>query len=119
MILDNGVCTLFHASDVSQPGYMPQQQLTPYFQSWYGEIFMESSPVWPTEGRKELRVDERIRIHQHRGIRQNDVVVLLEAQSEAEIPADAVRYSVERFVHATDDDGPDEITDLSLKEISP
>lgn len=119
MILDDGICTIFHSEDVAEPGRMPVQRLTPFHWSWFGELFVESSPVWPTEGRKELRVDERIRVHQHRGIRQNDVVVLMEAQSEAEIPADAVRYSVERFVHATDDDGPTPITDLSLKEISP
>ena len=119
MILDNGVCTLFHAADVSQPGYMPQQQLTPYFQSWYGEIFTESSPVWPTEGRKELRVDARIRVLQCRQIRQNDVAVLMDVASAEEIPAGTPRYSIERVAHAIDDDGPTEISDLSLKEISP
>ena len=119
MILDDGICTLFHAKDVSEPGYMPQQQLTPYFQSWYGEIFMESSPVWPTEGRKELRVDQRIRVLQNRGIRQNDVVVLISVSDEASIPAGTPRYSIERVAHAVDDDGPTEISDLTLKEITP
>ena len=119
MILDKGIVTLFHAQDVSAPGFMPQQQLTPYFQSWYGEIFMESSPVWPTEGRKELRVDQRVRVLQNRQIRQNDVAVLLPVASAAEIPAGTPRYSIERVAHAIDDDGPTEISDLTLKEITP
>lgn len=119
MILDDGIVTLFRAADVSQPGFMPVQQLTPYFQSWYGEIFMESSPVWPTEGRKELRVDQRIRVLQNRQIRQNDVAVLLPVASAAEIPAGTPRYSIERVAHAIDDDGPTEISDLTLKEITP
>lgn len=119
MILDKGIVTLFHAQDVSQPGYMPVQQLTPYFQSWYGEIFMESSPVWPTDGRKELQVDQRIRVLQNRQIRQNDVAVLLPVASAAEIPAGTPRYSIERVAHAIDDDGPTEISDLTLKEITP
>lgn len=119
MILDKGICTVFHSQDVSPPGRMPVEKLVPFFSSWYGVLFVESSPVWPTQGRKELRADKRIRIHQNEDIKENDVVVLLELASEEEIPKDAPRYSVERFVHDLDKDGPTPITDLTLKEISP
>lgn len=119
MILDKGICTLFHVTDGAAPGAMPEKEYTPFFQSWYGLPSFETSPAWPTEGRKEQQITARIRVLQCRDIRQHDVAVLLDVRSLDAVPAGTPVYDVTRAYHGQDDDGPTLITDLSLQEVSP
>lgn len=87
--------------------------------SWYGELDFETSPARPTEGRRELRTDARIRILQNRGIRQNDVVILRELADWEGRTAGEPIYKIQRAWHGKDDDGPTPITDLSLEVTRP
>ena len=119
MILDKGICTVFRKRDVSEPGYMPTVSYLPIAASWYGELSYETSPIWQTEGRKEQKADGRIRILQNRRIAQDDIVVLEHLASIEERSADAVVYKVIRAFHGTDDDGPTEISDLTLEVVKP
>ena len=116
MILDTGICTVFRAHDIAQPGEMPKKAYTPICHGWYGELSFETSPVWATEGRNEQRVDSRIRILQNRAIAQDDVVILARVD---EFPSGAVAYRITRAYHGVDEDGPTPITDLTLEVISP
>lgn len=119
MILDSGICTVFRESDTSQPGYMPVKSYTPIWASWYKELDFETVPTWATEGRKELQVNARIRITQHRAIAQNDIVILEHLESYESRSEGAVVYRVVRAFHGKDDDGPTLISDLSLEVINP
>lgn len=120
MILDDGICTVFHASDMSRSGEAPCPSYTPFWASWYGLLSYETSPARPTEGRKELRVDNRIRIQQNREIKQDDVVALDHLQSFAEaVGKHLTVYRVTRAYHGTDSDDPTPITDLSLEVFVP
>ena len=116
MILDTGICSVFHAYDTAQPGEMPRKGYSLLCQSWYGELSFETSPVWATEGRNEQRVDSRIRILQNRAIAQDDVVVLAQVD---DVASDAVIYRITRAFHGVDADGPTPITDLTLEVIAP
>ena len=119
MILDSGICTVFRKTDISEAGAMPAVSYVPIWASWYGELSYETSPAWPTEGRKEQKADGRIRILQNRQIAQNDVVVLEHLERFAERPQDRPVYRVVRAFHGLDDDGPTQISDLTLEVTEP
>ena len=119
MILDSGICTVFRKRDTSQPGAMPTVEYIPIWASWYGELSYETTPNWQTEGRKEVRADERIRVMQCRDIKQNDVVVLEHLSAFSERSEDATVYRIIRAYHGADDDGPAMISDLTLEVIEP
>ena len=119
MILDRGICTVFQSVNVSSPGDMPRQGYLPIWASWYGELSFETSPARPTEGRKELRTDKRIRILQCDRIRQNDIVILDHISAMEEVAAGTPVYRVNRAYHGIDDDGPTQITDLNLEVTEP
>ena len=119
MILDKGICTIFRKQDVSAAGAMPTVTYLPIWASWYGELSYETSPVWQTEGRKEQKADGRIRVLQSRRIAQNDVVVLEHLASFDERSSDALVYRITRAFHGTDDDGPTDVSDLTLEVIHP
>ena len=119
MILDKGIITVFRASDVSSAGDKPAFAYAQIYQSWYGELSFETSPDRPTDNRKELRTDARVRVLQYRGIHQNDIAVLRAVSAwDSLTPADTV-YKITRAFHGQDDDGPTPITDLSLMEVRP
>ncbi len=115
MILDRGICSIYRKTDISEAGGMPQDSYMLFDQSWYGELNFETSPQYPTGDRKERRTDARIRIHQNRGIMEHDVAVLADVDSWDRLPAGTPVYEITRCYHATDDDGPTPITDLSLE----
>ena len=119
MILDSGICTVFRKTDVSTAGSMPTYTYIPIWASWYGELSFETAPVWETEGRKEQKADGRIRILQNRSIAQNDVVVLEHLESFEGRSQTAVVYKIARAYHGQDDDGPTQISDLTLEVIKP
>lgn len=119
MILDSGICTVFRKTDGALPGGMPVPVYTPIAAGWYGELSFETSPVWQTEGRKEQKADGRIRILQNRGIAQNDIVVLEDLARFSDRSEGAAVYRITRAWHGVDDDGPTEITDLTLEVVKP
>ena len=119
MILDTGICTVFRETDTSEAGGMPTAGYTLVGSSWYRELSYETAPAWPTDGRKEQRTDDRIRILQNRGIVQNDVVVTEMLTRFQDKSANAKVYRVTRAYHGLDDDGPTPITDLTLEVIKP
>ena len=113
MNLDTGICTVYHTDDTARAGAQPVLTETPFFESWYGELSFETSPARPTETRKEIRTDARIRILQHRDIREHDRVVL------SVYSRDPVHYEIERAYHGRDDESGELITDLSLRKVIP
>lgn len=119
MILDKGICTVFHPQDIALSGEMPRPVYKPVFVGWYGELSFETSPQRPTEGRRELKIDNRIRILQHRAVQQNDVVLLRELASFSDRSADDAVYRIVRAFHGEDDDTSVPITDLSLEVYVP
>ena len=119
MILDTGICTIFRKTDVGLPGQMPLTGMVRLCVGWYKELNYETAPNRPTEGRKELKTDARIRILQDRRIRQNDVVVLEVLKNFEDRTAGAPVYKITRAYHGEDDDGPTMITDLSLEVVTP
>lgn len=118
MILDTGICTLFREGDIAEAGHMPRKGWLPLGRSWYGELAFGSAPVFETEHREEAQQDQRIRIHQMRGIRPNrDAVVLADVER---LPAMGVTiYRITRAFHGVDPENGAPITDLSLQEVSP
>ena len=119
MILDKGICTVFRKEDTSSAGDMPSWGYTRIGGSWYGELSFSSRPVWQTEGRKELKVENKIRILQDRQIRENDIVVLEDLTAWANKSSGAVVYDIVKVWHGIDDDGPTPVTDLTLEVVSP
>lgn len=114
MILDAGICTVFAVEDVSKPGEMPQKGYRKKSRAWYGVLDFATVASWPTEDREEVRVDERIRIPQNRGITNHDVVVLADVD---EVTDDVRVLEVVRAYHGHDDDNGELITDLSLEVV--
>lgn len=119
MILDKGICTVFRETDTASAGSMPVKSYTPIWSSWYGELSFETRPEWQTDGRKEQRVDGRIRIMQNRSISQNDVVILEHLSAYNERSGNALVYRIVRAFHGQDDDGPTQISDLTLEVVKP
>lgn len=119
MILDTGICSIFHRTDGSSPGDMPSVTYTHLFSGWYKELSYETAPVWQTDGRKDQKCDGRIRILQCRSIAQNDVLVMAQISAWKDKPAGLTVYKVIRAWHGTDDDGPALISDLALEVITP
>lgn len=119
MILDSGICTVFHPQDMALSGEMPRPGYQLLTHGWYGELSFETTPARPTDGRRELKIDNRIRILQCRAIKQDDVVVLRELNSFSERAADDVVYRIARAFHGTDAKTAVPITDLSLEVYKP
>lgn len=115
MILDRGICGVYRAIDIAEPGGMPRKSYNLIAESWYGEMSFETSPRWQTEGRAERVTDKRIRILQCTAIRQNDIVVL----HHTEPPERQEKYRITRAYHGTDDETTDLITDLTLEVVEP
>lgn len=119
MILDSGVCSIFHPEDIALSGEMPRKQFGLIFQSWYGLLSFETSPAWPTQGRQEQKADLRIRVLQCLAIKQGDVVVLREL-ADFPRPADGETvYRITRAYHGQDDNSPTLISDLTLEVYKP
>lgn len=117
MILDTGICSIFREVNAAAPGHMPVPAWQLIGRSWYRELAFSTEPTWATDNRRETRQDQRIRITQMRGLRQEDRVVLDKVD---QLPGQGVTiYKIERAYHGQDDDSPALITDLSLVEVSP
>lgn len=119
MILDAGICTVFHPGNSAEPGKMPTVTYTPIWASWYGVLNYETSPQWATEGRKEQKADGRIRIQQCDRITQDDIVILEHLESYDSRSEGATVYRIIRAWHGNDDDSPAKISDLTLEVVKP
>ena len=113
MLLDSGVCTVYHKTNVAPPGGKPTFENVAFHWSWYGELSFETTPARPTEPREEVRTDARIRVLQNRHINNHDRVELMDAQGNA------TAYEVARAYHGYDAESGELITDLSLEVIAP
>ena len=113
MNLDKGICSVYHTANTAAAGAKPVLSETKFFESWYGELNFETSPTRPTDTRKEIRTDARIRILQNREIKEHDRVSL----STDALATD--RYEIERAYHGQDEESGDLITDLTLKKVVP
>ena len=107
MILDRGIAEIYARSNAAPKGEKPVWAETLRFRSWYAELSFETSPVWQTERRLSQKTDARIRIAQCRAIRQGDTVHL-----------DGRVYTIAREYHGTDEESGENITDLTLEEVS-
>lgn len=119
MILDDGICSIFRQKNTAKSGEMPRPGFELLAMGWYGEMSFETSPSRPTDGRKELKTDARIRILQCREIRQNDVAVLQEIADFAKRQEGETVYRITRAYHGKDDKSGELISDLSLEVIEP
>lgn len=113
MNLDKGFCTVYHTENTAAAGAKPVLSETAYFESWYGELNFETSAARPTDTRKEIRTDARIRILQNREIKEHDRVALTAYGGDPE------RYEIERAYHGQDEESGEPITDLTLKKVVP
>ena len=113
MNLDKGICTVYRTEDTAAAGAKPVYKETAYFESWYGELNFETSPARPTDTRKEIRTDARIRILQNREIKEHDRVELSVFGNDPE------HYEIERAYHGQDEESGELITDLTLKKVVP
>ena len=113
MNLDKGICTVYHTINTAQSGQKPVLTDVAFFESWYGELSFETSPARPTDTRKEIRTDARIRILQNREIKEHDRVRL------SMYGRDPAHYEIERAYHGQDDESGELITDLTLKKVVP
>lgn len=107
MILDRGIAEIFARSNVAPKGEKPVWQEALRFRSWYAELSFETSPVWQTERRLAQKADARIRIAQCRDIRQGDTAHL-----------NGRVYAIARAYHGTDEESGEQITDLTLEEVT-
>lgn len=114
MILDDGIATIFDMRDVSGAGDMPEMTGSQRAQSYYKTLSFETSPATPTERRIERRTDERIRILRCE-VREEDEVELVDFRR---LPGVVRRMRVIRAFHGIDDESGDEISDLTLEEVS-
>lgn len=97
MILDSGICSIFHV-DKPRGALSPVDGLEPFYEDWYGVLRSESG-----NGKEPGDLVRRIRVH--------DCAV-----SENDIVADGDHYwVVTRSYHGTDDDTGEGIADLTLE----
>lgn len=106
MLLDDGICILLRQKDVSQPGDIPEYQMEPLADAWYGELEYASAPEYVTELREDVRVDRRIRILRD---------ISLDGLHSVNI--DGRQYKVNRAYHGTDEESGERIADLSLQRV--
>lgn len=111
MNLDKGICTVYHTANTAAAGAKPILSETAFWQSWYGELNFETSAARPTDTRKEIRTDARIRILQNREIKEHDRVALSAFGNDPE------HYEIERAYHGQDEESGEMITDLTLKKV--
>lgn len=112
MILDRGVCRIYHKTSTTPKGGKPTSTLAVIHESYYGELSFETAPSRPTERREDIRTAARVRILQNREIRNDDVAELT--------PFDGIRvrpvyYRITRAFHGIDEKNGEPISDLTLE----
>lgn len=118
MILDRGVCKVWHKTNTAAAGSKPAWSDTLFHTSYYAELNFETAPARPTEFREEINTAARVRILQNRGIANHDRVTL-EPFDGAAAPASTTVFEVTRAWHGRDEESGEEITDLTLEVVKP
>lgn len=113
MLLDTGICAIYHKRNVAAQGEKPRFEDVQYHIGWYGELSFETTPARPTLPREEVRTDARIRVLQNRQINNHDRVVLTDSEGND------TAYEVARAYHGVDQESGEPITDLTLEVIAP
>lgn len=117
MILDKGFCSIYSITNTALPGDMPVEGQALLYQSWYGELNFETSPV-NAAAHEGVAISNRIRILQNRNVANHHIAVLTtELPTGTTPPAGATQYNVVRAYHGIDDDNGQPITDLSLERL--
>ena len=116
MILDSGICTVFHKVNTSPAGRMPVYGYELLGKGWFKSLDFTNAPRWQTEKREEVNISKRIRILQDARITNHDVVFLSDVD---EIEEGELCYEVIRAFHGTEDGTGTPITDLSLEVTIP
>lgn len=115
MILDRGIATIYTQQNAAAPGDKPQYTNVLLTAGYYGELDFATDSAKPTEDRKEVRVDQKIRMLQDRRITAVCVAALADACDI--VPGLTVRYKVVRVWHGMDKDSGQPISDISLQEV--
>ena len=118
MILDAGICKVYHKTNTAAAGSKPVIEDVLFHTSYYGELNFETAPARPTETREEINTAARVRILQHRGIANHDRVELLPFDN-SEAPGEGILFEVTRAWHGMDADSGEMITDLTLEVVQP
>lgn len=118
MILDAGICKVYHKTNTAEAGSKPVITDVLFHTSYYGELNFETAPARPTEHREEINTAARVRILQHRGIANHDRVELLPFDGSP-VPGEGLMFEVTRAWHGMDADSGEMITDLTLEVIEP
>lgn len=116
MILDSGICKVYHKTNTASAGSKPVWTDQLIHESYYGELNFETSPARPTESREEINTAARVRILQNRTIANHDRVKLISFSSAARPEGDEL-FEVTRAWHGTDGDSGEAITDLTLEVV--
>lgn len=114
MILDSGICTIFAKRNAAGKGKMPHFAYDMKAKSYFGELDFASGGTWTTQGREDVVIDARIRIHQDRTVTVHDVVVL----KDVETTEGEALYEIDRIFHGRDDESGELISDLTLRKVS-
>ena len=118
MILDRGVCRVYHKTNSAKPGSKPTWTDVLFHTSYYAELNYETSPARPTDYREEINTAARVRILQNRGIANHDRVKL-EPFDRSAVPGTGVTFEVTRAWHGTDEESGEAISDLTLEVVKP
>ena len=112
MILDRGVCRIYHKTSTTPKGGKPTATVAVIHESYYGELSFETTPFRPTEKREDTRTAARVRILQNRDIRNDDVAELIPFDGTKVKPA---YYRIARAFHGNDEDSGEPVSDLTLE----
>lgn len=112
MILDSGICTIWHAELISDKGNKPSYKYTRYARGWYKELDFSTTPKYQSEYAENTTISNKIRLLQNRNISVHDRVVL----ANVEDVTGYTLYDISRAYHGKDDDG-EPITDLELEVV--
>ena len=108
MILDKGMCFIYHVNDSAEAGDMPKPQMTLFCRSYYGELNFDTTSKG-NEFQEDVQINARIRILQNREISTHDVVMLSTNGQNA--------FKIIRAFHGIDKDNGQLVSDLSLQEV--
>lgn len=114
MILDSGVCSIYHKVNIAEPGNRPRFGYELVHQSFYGERSFSTSARYG-DNREAVRVDLRIRVVQCKRITNHDVVVMGLHET---MPDGVEMFEVVDAFHDKDSDNGQPVTDLYLQLVT-
>ena len=115
MLLDSGICRIYHKKNVAEPGRKPTFENVLIYEGMYARLMFETARNDPTGDREEVKTDLRIRVFEVPNVNNHDLV---QVQSMIN-PLDSTDYQVSRAYHGHDSESGELITDLNLEVIKP